>query len=404
LESALLYGANYFNDPKPTITMSYVASTDGENYDLEITRRNLLSEVLTGEAKQIAKWMERNSNELLVDAKIYHNFLDLYSQGDMSYDIDSAEKLLAGENIVPKTATKRFNTISENILDMASSALANRLTVHNNKTELLPLDNNFNDGFWATPLGTVMNIYPDEKLARALYSGAGLNIDFAGFLNNSSGYGIGLNYLDGNADFGKFDTSFLGGSLGCRTNPGVDKVWVEGLASYAENSVDAYGAFNKGKSNIYRAGMKLGVDLASGSNWRLTPALGVDYTYYDYGAPVIDEDLVKMSVKDTDSLRVKAEAEAVYNTKDITRFGVKVGYSYETLCSGIEQEMGLIAHEVIPITVLSKTERSARHNGHIGLSINHAISDVVSFATEYDLRVNDLATSNNFKLNFKWLY
>jgi len=174
------------------------------------------------------------------------------------------------------------------------------------------------------------------------------------------------------------------------------------MLSYARNTVDSYGAFDEGKTNAYRASAKAGVDLEAG-NWRFTPALGVDYTYYDFGKPMIDANLVTMSVKDTDSLRPIAEVEAVYNAKNATAFGVKVGYSYEALGKGIEQEMSLTGDaDIIPLS--TTTDRSPRHNGHVGLSVNHAINDVLSFDGEYDLRLNDIMTTNIFKLNLKWLY
>ena len=276
------------------------------------------------------------------------------------------------------------------------------------RTELIPLTTDFSDGLWITSIGTIMNIYPDEKLARAFYGGAGLNIGFAGFLNNNSSYGLGLTYVngyydDGNTSFGKFDTSLFAGTLGYRTNTGTDKVWVEGIATYAQSTTEAYDVFDKNSSDIYRAGIKASVDVATGQNWRITPAVGVDYTYYNYDKPMIDAGLVQMTIDDTESLNGKAEVEAVYNTKDTTRFGMKLGYSYEAMGKGIEQEMSLVGEdEIIPFSV--KTEGPARHNGHMGLSVNHALSETMSFAAEYDLRVNDLMTTNNFKLNLKLIY
>jgi len=410
-DAATLTGSNVFPAARPTITMVYDMNIDDDkDYFLTITRVNFLSEVLDGDAKSIVKWMEDNSYALLNNADssgLYSYLLDLYSDADMSYDINGAEDIFNVENLIPDTATKRLNAINENMLDAANSALSQRLTVHNNRTELIPLSDKVRDGFWVTPLGTIMNFYPDEKLGRAIYSGAGLNLGIAKFLNNNSSYGLGLTYIDGyyddsNADFGKFDTSILNASLGYRTNPGTSKLWFEGMLSYAHNTADAYAVFNETKSDTYRASAKAGIDLGTGS-WRFTPALGVDYTYYDFGAPMIDAGLVTMNVKDTDSLRPMAEVEAVYNAKDATRFGVKVGYSYEALGKGIEQEMDLFDDDnLIPLS--TTTDRSPRHNGHIGLSVNHAINDAVSFAAEYDLRLNDVMTTNTFKLNFKWLY
>ena len=410
-EAKTLGGDNIFN-VQNTITLDYTTriENNNEDYILTITRRNLLSEVLDGDAGIIAKWIEDNREEFLSDAyenEIYRKFLALYSEGDMSYGPEYVDGLFDNEIIVPKTATKRLNAISENWLNVADYALAQRLTVHNDRTELVPLIADFRDGMWITPLGTVMNIYPDEKLGRATYSGAGLNLGFAGFLNNNSSYGLGLTYVngyydDGNTDFGRFDTSLFAGSLGYRTNPVTDKVWVEGMGSYAQSTTDAYGAFDKSRSDAYRLSAKAGVDMETGDNWRITPALGVDYTYYDYNAPMIDAGLVKMNVEDTESLRPMAEVEAVYNTKEKTRFSMKVGYSYEAMGKGIEQEMRLVGLEDVPLSVT--TEGSARHNGHLGLGINHSLSETMSFAAEYDLNVNDLMTTNNFKLNLKLLY
>ena len=355
-------GDKLFNEPTKTITMLYgtdirdlsysngtKTATDGAYY-FTIKRYKLLSEALEGEAGMIAKWMEDNREKLLSDAynnEIHRELLELYSKGDMSYDAKDAEELFDGENLVPDTATKRLNAINENWMDISDSALAQRLTVHNMRTELIPLTADFRDGLWITPIGTIMNIYPDEKLARAFYSGAGLNIGFAGFLNNNSSYGLGLTYVngyydDGNTNFGKFDTSLFAGTLGYRTNPGLDKTWIEGIASYAQSTTDAYGAFDKNSSDIYRAGIKAGVDVVTGQNWRITPAVGVDYTYYDNNKPMIDTGLVQMNVKDTESLCPQAEVEAVYNTKETTRFGMKIGYSYEAMGKGIEQEMYLL--------------------------------------------------------------
>jgi len=351
--------------------------------------------------------MEDNRDEMLRDADNnpeYRRLLDLYSEGDMSYNESDAEDLFGGGgSLIPDTATKRLNAINENLLDVASSTLSNRLSIHNGRTELMPLTDDARRGFWVTPLGTITNFYPDENFDRAIYSGAGLNLGIAKFLNNNSSYGLGFTYIDGyyddsNANFGKFDTSILNASLGYRTNPGASKLWLEGMLSYAQNTVDSYGTFDESKTNAYRASAKAGVDLEAG-NWRFTPALGVDYTYYDFGKPMIDANLVTMSVKDTDSLRPIAEVEAVYNAKNATAFGVKVGYSYEALGNEIEQEMDLSG-----VSTLVKSDRSPRHNGHIGLSVNHALNDAVSFSGEYDLRLNDVMSTNTFKLNLKWLY
>ena len=402
---------NAYNEPRQTITMIYGTriSSDTKDYFLTITRKDFVSDVLEGASREVAKFIEDNRERLIREAKnvpIYGQLIKDYSNADMSYTTEDAEEELGIAKLVPDTATKRLNVINENMLDIADSALAQRLTVHNGRTELIPLTDNFRDGFWVTPLGTVMNFYADDKFGHALYSGAGLNVGFAGFLNNNSSYGLGLTYMNGyyndNNNFGKIDTSSLIGSLGYRTNPGFDKVWAEGMLSYANNSNDAYIEINKEKTDAYRAEIKSGVDIASGS-WMFTPALGVDYTYYDYNAPLVKEELVTISQKDTESLRPKAEVAAVYNFRDITRFGIKVGYSMEVLGKGIEQHMELIGDDyVIPLDF--KTDRSPRHNGHLALNLNRNISDALSFDCEYGLRVNDAMTTNNFKLNLKLLY
>ena len=402
---------NAYQEPEKTITMNYgTRIVGGEDYYLTIERYRMLSEAFAdggyfGESA-LAKWMEDNSEALFENSNsyTYNGLITAYSNGDMSYGADEAAEYFESENIVPETATKRLHAIGENLLD--STPL--RLTVHNDRTELLPLNTEVRDGFWVTPVGSIMNFYPDKKRDRGFYYGAGLNIGFAGYLNNNSSYGIGLTYAngyydDGDTNFGRVDTSFASGALGYRTNPGLNKVWVEGTATYAVNSADAYAEFGKTKSDAYRIAAKVGKDIASGENWRFTPALGVDYTFYDYNESIIADDLLAMRIKDTESLRGKAEVEAVYNTKETTRFGVKLGYSYESLGSGIEQEMDLILADN-PITLTTKTERSARHNGHLGLSVNHRITDTTSFAAEYDLSANDLMTTNNLRVNLKLVY
>ena len=410
-ETGTLGGTNVFTNPAPTITLAYTTDVINNNKDyvLEITRTRNISDVVTGKARELALWMEDNRDEMLRDADNnaeYRRLLDIYAEGDTSDSISDVENLFGGgggSNIVPNTAAKRLNAINENLFDVASSTLSNRVSVYSGQAELMPLSSNIKDGFWVTPLGTVINFYPDKSLGRAFYYGAGLNIGIAKFLKNNSSYGLGVTYLDGyyddgNADFGQFDTSILNASLGYRTNPGTGKLWLESMLSYAHNTADAYGTFDKTKSNAYRGNLKAGVDLGAGS-WRFTPALGVDYTYYDFGKQLIEADLVTMSVKDTDSLRPMAEVEAVYHDRNATAFGLKVGYSYEVLGNGVEQVMDLSG-----VNTLVKTDRSPRHNGHLGLSVNHAISDVLSFNGEYDLRLNDIMTVNSFKLNFKWLY
>ena len=86
-----------------------------QDYIITITRRNLLSEVLDGDAVIIAKWIEDNREEFLSDAyenEIYRRLLALYSEGDMSYGPDDVDGLFDDEIIVPDTATKRLNAIS----------------------------------------------------------------------------------------------------------------------------------------------------------------------------------------------------------------------------------------------------------------------------------------------------
>ena len=409
-DKGTLGSGNEFAAPKPTITMSYATDIidSGKNYTLEITRNKYVSEVVTGDAKKLAIWMEKNSNILLNNAgsdNIYGRLLENYSSADMSYTAKEAAENLTAEAVVPQSATARLNVINENLLDIASSTLANRLTVHSNKTELMPLDNDAHNSIWVTPLGTVMNIYPDEKLNRAIYGGAGLNVGLAGFLSNNSSYGLAITYLDGyynDTDFDKFDTSFLSGSLGYRMNPGFDKIWLEGLLSYAKNSMDAYGIFDKTKSNSYRASAKAGMDIAAGS-WRFTPAIGLDYTYFDFGKLMMDDSLVTISIKDTDYLRPLAEVETVYNAKNLTSFGLKLGYNYEAFGHGIEHILDIVDNNDL-ITLSNTVERPSRHNGYLAFNVNHAISNVLSFNGEYNLRLNDQMTTNALKLNFKWLY
>ena len=407
--SSSLSGSNTFNKPQNTVTMRYGTKIDAAaDYYLTVTRENRVSDVVSGDAKKIATFMEYNSESILERArknnKFYANLIELYSAADMSYNVKDAEDFLRGEMLIPDTATARLNAISEQMLDMTDSALSNRLEVLNNNTELLSLTATTRDAFWVTPLGTVMNFYPNEYLSRAIYYGAGLNAGFAGYLNNSASYGIGVTYLNGyydsgNIDFDKFDTAFLTASLGYRA--ALSNAWLEGKLSYGNNSVDAYDSFSENRSEAYRASVKSGMNLASGS-WIFTPALGIDYTYYDYDKPMMDDGLISLTVNDIDSLRPLAEIGAKYNFRNVTSFGVKIGYSYEALGQGIVQEIDLNEETIVPFKV--KTDRSPRHNGHVALDVNRYITDAFSFVGEYDLQINDLVTINDFKLTLKLLY
>ena len=395
--------------PTKTITMLYKTVISGGNdneYHLTITRENLVSEVLSGKAAKVARFIENNSAELLYDAtssQIARGFIESYSNVDMSYSVADAEKLFDVTNIMPNTATKRLHSITENWLDIASSTLENRFPVYNSRNGV-PLSEDVNNSIWITPLGTVVNFYPDKTLSRALYYGTGFNVGMAGSFNSNDGssYGISFSYLDGhyddnNANFGSFGTSFLSSSLGYHINIG-QRIWLMTTASFAKSSADAYGDFNKSTSSAYRGQVKGGVNFKVG-NWTLTPALGIDYTYYDFGKPIIDTNLIDMKVKNADSLRPTAEIETVYGIGDATSLGLKLGYGYEALGRGIEQEIDLSG-----VATLSKTERFPRHNSNLSLNVNQSINDVLLFTAEYDLRVNSIMSVNTLKLNFKILY
>ena len=399
----------FAGDPQRTITLTYKADYEEDNVALIVTRDAYVSEVTGGSMKQIAKYIEENKDKFLNDKGNNQDLIDLYSSFDM---LNSAD-LIPGEmrKTTPHTAT-RFLPLMVDQFDVAYAATMPRTRSYFGATDLLPIDKEWS--FWITP-----------EANYTTFDAESIEFDDATFFSKGATVGFGRHYAkdaialsatglwgdyESKNDFDSADTAFYAAILAYRFNPEAGQVWKEVGVGYAYGEYEQERGDRRHRKSsevnpmLTRLSVSIGSDDYNGDNWRVTPVLGVDYTYAQQGG-YREKGAAALSVDSviSHSLRPRIGVDASYNLNDMYSVNLGADYRYETLDNVVELNTVFAGYDELGSFTVQGENRS-RHSGTLALGVTCKQSDSLSLDLAYGLKLADHITTQNIRGTVKWMF
>ena len=384
-----------------SVTMNHEIINNGATYDFKTTRQAWASELLSGNGEIMAKYIEDNKTTLNTQNLDLYN---LYSSLDMS---PTRKDLTAVSNSLTPHMSTKLSSFALNKMNLASKFQDAQV----DSVARLSMGNNFNAKsndwqIWASPIMQKTNgklsdssQTPDEK-SSGLILGMTKSTDKS--TKDFSVYYIGSN-LDMRYASANLDT--FGINYANRQNINDKNVFLKYNAGYAFTDVeqDRYpgGSFNN-KSNTDLHALRLGLGIGKDNylkNARVTPFLGLDYTYtYQKGYTESGNLSTAYNVgsESHNSLRTKLGVETELNINSKTSIDFGVYWRYELLSKKAQVEANFMSMPNTKFTF--KDDDRSRSSIDLNMGLNFKVHKQTDLKIGFGYEINSGADSQYLNL------
>ena len=221
-------------------------------------------------------------------------------------------------------------------------------------------------------------------------------------------------YLRGMVDASGYDADsdtfgfMLTGRYDFLSNGNTVVPWLQAYAGYGYHDYDQKrrdfnGGWHKSSpdSDVFRAGLSAGIDVAAGANFLISPRIGVDYSFIDQGSyreGNANNLGLRVKAKDYNSFRPYLGIELEGRVTDKFSLTGRAVYRYE---AG-DRRARLSYNYISAPNVAAKFRGEAvdRSSGSVGIGTKYRISDRASLGANYDLWLEDHYVGHQFGLSF----
>ena len=384
-----------------SVTMNHEIINTGTSYTFSTTRKAWASELLSGNGEIIAKYIEDNASTLNTQNLDLYN---LYSTLDMS---PTRKDLTAVSNSLTPHMSTKLSGVALNKISLANKFQDAQV----DSIARLSMGNNFNAEsndwqIWASPIMQKPNgklsdssQTPDEKSA-GLILGMTKSTD-----KNTKDFSV--YYINSNLDmrYASANLDTFGINYANRQNINEDNVFLKYNAGYAFTDVeqDRYpgGTFNN-KSNTDLHALRLGLGIGKDNylkNARVTPFLGLDYTYtYQKGYTESGNLSTAYSVgsESHNSLRTKLGVETELNINSKTSIDFGAYWRYELLSKKAQVEANFMSMPNTKFTF--KDDDRSRSSIDLNLGLNFKVHKQTDLKIGFGYELNSGADSQYLNL------
>ena len=406
--------------PASPLTLNYLAEKNaaGDEYYLTVSRAKNVSDVVeNGNNSNMARSTERHAAWLFGNAATNNRVANLvlaYTAMDMATsqgDMDAMARSLTGS----EPMRLPFQALQN--MDQAAKALTDALAATARKGVAAPGGGEYSGerlwSAWLTPL-TRFDSYDagssDFEDADGAYFG--VSAGAARHLNGGA-LGFAAHFIHGDLNNGSdFTSNTVGLNAAFRTDPlevsASFTPWLEIGLGYAYSDIDQdrddfFGVSHDSDfdQHAFRAGLAFGHDFYVSNNaLRLTPIIGLDYTYI-WQSDASESGLglpLEWDSTSLNSLRGKVGGELEYS---LDRWAVNAHafYRYEFLDTYADTTASFVD---TPVAFDLEGEDYDPSSGQAGLGVSFDASEDITLSTGYDFTFGDNYQSHGITASFQW--
>ncbi len=417
-----------------TLTYTYMVTDNA--HSLAVTREAWVSEVLGGLASSATGAIEENRRWILdnLGGPKEARYLSM-AYDAVEFNLNEGDPENAAKSLSPWAATQLGNLALTN-MDQALGAISSVLDKLSNQegpaaiSALAPEQTtaalaaapaagegaaNARDwAIWLTPLARFDRIgaksasFDDlDGTSTGIAAGLARRMDFGTLA--FGGFFLNGEFDGGNTDL---DSTTFGLLAAWRSKPLAGEAafspWVEldlgyAYTSYDQEREDMFGFNNTSDlhQQSLRAGLSLGQDFYPDPALRLTPVIGLDYTFAHQSGYTEDGDFLPLSVDgdSLNSLRGKIGFTADWRALEYISLDAHAFYRYEFADTSVDVDSQFVN---TPVGFIAEGEDYDRSSGNMGLGLSWHMSDSLSLRGGYDFTVGDHYQGHEVSAMLKW--
>ncbi len=417
-----------------TFTYTYKATDDA--HSLTATRKAWVSEVLGGPASTVADGIERNRSWILGNLGGDEKARSLSLAYDaMEFNLNGDSAADAAGGLAPWAATQLGGLALTN-MDLGQGAIGgvlDKLSNQEGPEAISALDSDQNTAalaaapaagegvgpardwaIWLTPLARFDRLnaksasFDDlDGTSTGISAGLARRMDFGTLA--FGGFFLNGELEGGNTDL---DSTTFGLLAAWRSKALAGEAafspWLQidlgyAYTSYDQEREDMFGFTNTSdlRQQTLRAGLSLGQDFYPDPALRLTPVLGLDYTFAHQSGYTEDGPFLPLSV-DADSfnsLRGKIGFTADWRALEYISLDAHAFYRYEFADTSVDLDSQFAD---TPVNFITEGEDYDRSSGNMGLGLNWHMSESLTLRGGYDFTVGDHYQGHEVSAMLKW--